>query len=173
MTQPTGNFKRELVAVLPRLRRFACALSGSQADAEDLVQSAVERALRHNQSWQEGTRFDSWMFRIIQNLWRDELRAHRRRALPLEDVGDLPDERGTNVAMHRVELEQARAALATLPLEQREVMALVVLDGLSYSEAAATLDIPVGTVMSRLGRARGALVARMASPDVRPKIAKP
>src|SRR5262245_51921461 len=108
MTQSTGNFRRELVAVLPRLRRFACALCGSRADAEDLVQSAVERALRHDQSWQEGTRLDSWMFRIIQNLWRDELRAHRRRTLPLDEIGEVPDQRIADTALQRIELEQAR-----------------------------------------------------------------
>lgn len=172
MTQSSGNFRRELVAVLPRLRRFAYALSGNRTDAEDLVQSAVERALRHNESWQEGTRLDSWMFRIIQNLWRDELRAHRRRTLPLEDVGDLPDHGIADAALRRIELEQARAALDTLPLDQRAVIALVVLDGMSYADAAATLEIPVGTVMSRLARARGALVAKMA-PEVRPRLAKP
>jgi RNA polymerase sigma-70 factor (ECF subfamily) len=172
MTQSNGNFRRELVAVLPRLRRFACALSGSRADAEDLVQSAVERALRHNQSWQAGTRLDSWMFRIIQNLWRDELRAHRRRALPLDEVGELPDHGVADTAVQRIELDQARAALNTLPLEQREVIGLVVLDGMSYADAAATLEIPVGTVMSRLARARGALVAKLGS-EVRPKLAKP
>jgi RNA polymerase sigma-70 factor, ECF subfamily len=172
MTHSTGNFRRELVAVLPRLRRFACALSGSRTDAEDLVQSAVERALRHNESWQEGTRLDSWMFRIIQNLWRDELRAHRRRNVPLEDIGEVADHAVSDAAFQRIELDQARTALATLSLEQREVIGLVVLDGMSYAEAAATLEIPVGTVMSRLARARGALVSKLAS-EARPKLAKP
>ena len=77
------EFRRELVQLLPRLRRFASVLTRSHDDAEDVVQAAVERALRHADSWQQGTRLDSWLYRIMQNLWRDELRAHRRRAGPL------------------------------------------------------------------------------------------
>ena len=160
--------------MLPRLRRFAAALCGSPADAEDLVHSAVERALRHERSWQPGPRLDSWLFRIMQTLWRDELRSHRRRHVaPLEVLGEMSDERNTDAALRDIELEQARAALATLPLEQREVIALVVLESMSYQEAAATLNIPAGTVMSRLSRARAQLIARMSSIEVRPKVAKP
>jgi RNA polymerase sigma-70 factor (ECF subfamily) len=154
-------FKRELIELLPQLRRFAWVLTRSRADADDVVQTAIERALRHVDSWQQGTRLDSWLYRIMQNLWRDELRAHRRRAQPLDAALDLPGEDGRETAMQQIESLETRAAVAELPDEQRTVLTLVVLDGMSYQEAAQALEIPVGTVMSRLARARAKLASRL------------
>lgn len=153
------DFRHELVARLPRMRRFALTLCRTPHDAEDLVQMAVERALRHEASWEPGTSLDSWLYRILQNLWRDELRAHRRKAEPLDEVTELMGEDGREVTMNALQFAEARAALNTLPEDQRAVLTLVVLDGLSYQDAATALDVPIGTVMSRLSRAR----ARMAS----------
>ena len=155
------NFQQQLVALLPRLRRFALALCHSQHEAEDLVQNAVERALRNWQSWQAGTALDSWMYKIIQNLWRDELRAHRRRSEPLDDAAEMAGEDGRDVMLHHIQCAEARAALAALPEEQRLVVALVVLDGKSYQEAAEILAIPSGTIMSRLARARAKLASSL------------
>ena len=86
MVEDMTGFRDDLVSLLPRLRRFALATTNSRHEAEDLLQTAVERALRHETSWQQGTRLDSWMFKIMQNLWLDELRAHRRKTEPT-----LPD----------------------------------------------------------------------------------
>ena len=139
---------------LEELRRFALSLSQTPHDADDLVQAAVERALRHASTWQPGTAMDSWMYKIVQNLWRDELRAHRRRAEPLDESNDVMGEDGREVNLNRIQWAEARAAMQELPEDQRLVLTLVVLDGLSYQQAADTLEVPIGTVMSRLSRAR-------------------
>jgi RNA polymerase sigma-70 factor (ECF subfamily) len=167
-----SGFRDELVLLLPRLRRFALATTNSRHEAEDLLQTAIERALRNESSWQQGTRLDSWIFRIMQNLWLDELRAHRRRTESLDEVIDLPGEDGRDSMTYQVQFEEAQAALQALPDEQRAVIALVVLDGMSYQQTANTLNIPVGTVMSRLARARAVLASRLGS-DAKLKVAKP
>jgi RNA polymerase sigma-70 factor, ECF subfamily len=165
------GFPQQLVELLPRLRRFARALTRSDADADDLSQAAIERALMHAASWQPGTRMDSWLFRIAQNLWRDELRAHRRRAEPLEEEG-LAGEDG-RVSFHRqLEVRDVSRAFDELPEEQRVVMALVVLEGMQYGEAANTLGLPIGTVMSRLARARSRLAAVVSGESRRLRAAK-
>lgn len=167
-----AEFKRELVELLPRLRRFASALTHSHADAEDLVQTAVERALRHASSWQAGTRLDSWLYKIVQNLWRDELKAHRRRAEPLDAAADVVGVDGRETTLTHLRSIETRAALAELPEEQRLVVVLVVLDGMSYQQAAEVLNAPVGTVMSRLARARSKLAARLDDPAGRMRMSK-
>jgi RNA polymerase sigma-70 factor (ECF subfamily) len=166
------EFRRELVELLPRLRRFASVLTRSHADAEDVVQAAVERALRHADSWEQGTRLDSWLYRIMQNLWRDELRAHRRRAEPLESHAEIAGADGRDVTIQHILSNEARVALDELPEEQRVVIALVVLDGMSYQQTADILDVPVGTVMSRLARARAKLAARLGEGPQRVRAAK-
>ena len=166
------EFRRELVQLLPRLRRFAFVLTRSHDDAEDVVQAAVERALRHADSWQQGTRLDSWLYRIMQNLWRDELRAHRRRAEPLDLHADIAGADGRDVTIRHIQSNEAQQALDELPEEQRMVVALVVLDGMSYQQAADILDVPVGTVMSRLARARARLAASLGEGPQRVRAAK-
>lgn len=151
-----SGYSQQLVELLPRLRRFAMALTRSGADADDLTQAAIERALLHESDWQRGTRLDSWLFRIAQNLWRDELRAHRRRAEPLE--GDtLAGEDGRVSFDLPLQAREVAVAFDQLPEEQRIVLALVVLEGMPYREVAHTLGLPMGTVMSRLARARSRL----------------
>src|ERR1044072_8776097 len=130
------EFRRELVELLPRLRRFASVLTRSHDDAQDVVQAAVERALRHADSWQQGSRLDSWLYKIMQNLWRDELRAHRRRAEPLESHADIAGADGLEVTIQHTLPSQAPLALDELAEDQRVVIALVVLDGLSYKQTA-------------------------------------
>jgi RNA polymerase sigma-70 factor (ECF subfamily) len=166
------EFRRELVQLLPRLRRFAFVLTRSQDDAEDVVQAAVERALRHADSWQLGTRLDSWLYRIMQNLWRDELRAHRRRAEPLDSHADIAGADGRDVTIRHIQSNEAQHALDELPEEQRVVVALVVLEGMSYQQTADVLDVPVGTVMSRLARARAKLAASLGEGPQRVRAAK-
>jgi RNA polymerase sigma-70 factor, ECF subfamily len=152
------RFSDQLIAVLPRLRRFARGLSGSVADADDLVQAACERALARQHQFQEGTRFDSWMFRIVQTIWIDQVRSRDVR----KEDGDIAEDRlGSDEPARRVEarlaLNEVRRALEHLPPDQRVALLLVTVEGLSYKEAAEALQVPVGTIMSRLSRARVAL----------------
>jgi RNA polymerase sigma-70 factor, ECF subfamily len=165
------GFPQQLVELLPRLRRFARALTRTDSDADDLTQAAIERALMHAASWQPGTRLDSWLFRIAQNLWRDELRAHRRRSEPLEEEG-IAGEDGRVTFQRQLEVRDVARAFDELPEDQRVVMALVVLDGMQYSEAAHTLGVPMGTVMSRLARARSRLAAVVSGESRRLRAAK-
>ena len=153
-------FERDLLALLPRLRRFARALAIDAADADDLCQVVLERALKAEAQWEVGTRLDSWMYRIMRNCWIDEVRARRRRAETF-----VPEDEGREVgdADHRriearVELGNVDRAMAALPPEQREVIALILVEGLAYKEAAELLGLPMGTVTSRLVRGRQALM---------------
>ncbi len=150
---------QELVGLLPRLRRFAIGLCGQVDQADDLVQAACERALERRTQWTDGSRLDSWMFKIVQNLFLDQMRAHgvRRRyadGVAAVSTGALD---GNRVSESRLSLERVREGIQTLPPEQRSVLLLVCVEGLAYREVAETLSIPAGTVMSRLARARQAL----------------
>jgi RNA polymerase sigma-70 factor, ECF subfamily len=167
----TAPFAQQLVEVIPRLRRFARSLTRSPADADDVAQAAIERALLNQASWKPGSRLDSWVYRIAQNLWRDELRAHRRRAEPLDGV-DVPGEDGRESFTRMIEVGEVADSFHRLPEEQRLVLSLVVLDGLTYQEAADVLEVPVGTVMSRLARARGRLAAQVPNDAGRLRAAK-
>ena len=164
---PADMFSAELTALLPRLRRLASALARPPADSDDLAQASVERMLRARDQWQPGTRFDAWAFRVMRNLWIDTARANARqsaRRAPEEDglnVGDDPQP-GLEA---RSELAAVRRALAQLPPEQREVVALITIEGLGYAEAAAVLDLPIGTVSTRLLRGRTALLQLLAGKE--------
>ena len=155
-------FSDQLIAVLPRLRRFARGLAGSVSEADDLVQAACERALARAHQFQEGTRFDSWMFRIVQTIWIDQLRARDVRREGGEEEGlHVGTDETVRRAEARIALAEVRAVLSGLPAEQRNALLLVTVDGLSYKEAAEIADVPVGTIMSRLARARIALQAKL------------
>jgi RNA polymerase sigma-70 factor (ECF subfamily) len=158
MSQPVEALREQLVALLPRLRRFARALTRSPHDADDLVQIAVERALLRLDQWRPGSRLDSWMFGIIKNAWIDEVRARRRRdrVLAPEEAGEHIADAASESHIHRLSIE---AALARLPDEQRLAVALVLVEGLAYKEAAEVMDVPIGTLTSRLARGREALEA--------------
>jgi RNA polymerase sigma-70 factor (ECF subfamily) len=148
------------VELLPRLRRFARSLSRNQHDADDLVQSAVERAWRHLEQLKPGANLASWMFGIMKNAWIDDRRARGRRgevALP-EDSGDHP---AVNPSDLNTTLWSVSEAMDKLPEEQRLAVALVLVEGLSYKEASQLLEIPMGTLTSRLARGRTALAAAL------------
>ena len=153
----------ELAALLPRLRRFARSVARQREDADDLVQTALERALKHLDQWQPGTRLDSWMFRIMKNAWIDEVRARARHAEVL-----APEEAGESVGISQTSAQIARlsiaAAMARLPDDQRLAIGLVLVEGLPYKEAALALEIPIGTLTSRLARGRAALQAALGGP---------
>ena len=162
------QFSDQLIAVLPRLRRFARGLTGAAAEADDLVQAACERALTRAHQFQEGTRFDSWMFRIVQTIWIDQLRARDVR----KEDGELAEDRlGSDAPVRRIEarlaLAEVRHAIERLPPDQRTTLMLVTVEGLSYKEAAEVAGVPVGTIMSRLARARMALQQQLEVGDAR------
>jgi RNA polymerase sigma-70 factor (ECF subfamily) len=156
-------FERDLTELLPRLRRFAHALSRNGADADDLTQATVERALRSREQWQPGTRLDSWLYRIMRNLWIDTSRARirkERNEAPEDEAQSVGvDPRGAMEAA--IELKRAMAAMEQLPDEQREVVALILIEGFGYREVAEMLDLPIGTVSSRLVRGRTAMLAML------------
>lgn len=155
----TDEFRTRMVELLPRLRRFAYALTGDLDQGDDLVQEACVRALSRVDRFEPGTRFDSWMFRITQNLWLDRLRSSRVRGpvTDLEAASATAHTDGRAVVESRLTLELVSRAIAKLPHDLQVLIALVCIDGLSYQEAAEVTGTPIGTVMSRLARARRAL----------------
>ncbi|HKR92309.1 RNA polymerase sigma factor [Novosphingobium sp.] len=159
----TNRFCQELTALLPRLRRFARGLTHDAADADDLCQQTVERALKARQQWQDGTRLDAWIYRIMRNQWIDEARARTRRSQTFvhEDEGLKVGVAGHQAAENLVELGNVGRALARLPEEQREAVVLVLVEGFSYKEAAEIVGVPQGTLTSRLGRGREALLKEL------------
>lgn len=157
MPHDLSALRQEIAALLPRLRRFGRTLAHTREDADDLVQVAIEKALVRTEQWTPGTRLDSWMFRIMQNAWIDEVRARERRGQTF-----LPEEEGEQVGDGSATASQldailVRKAVAQLTDEHRAVVGLVLIEGLSYQEAAEALGVPVGTVTSRVARAREAL----------------
>ena len=152
-----------MIRLLPRLRAFGRSLTGTQDQADDLVQQTVEKALRNIESYTPGTRLDSWLFRIMRNTWIDGHRA-RRPTVALDDVETMTpliSEDGRDVTENRIYLAQVRRAMDSLPEDQRIVLMLVCVEGLRYREVAEALGIPEGTVMSRLSRGRLALAGAL------------
>ncbi len=150
-----AQFKADLVQMLARLRRFALTLTRNRDDADDLVQTAVERAILRQAQWQRGTRLDSWLYTMMRNLWVSELRSRRVRiGGGLVDASET-DELQTEVAApDHVYGNQMLAMVMSLPVGLSSALLLVAVEGNSYQEAAEILDIPIGTVMSRMSRAR-------------------
>ena len=156
----TDAVREGLIPLLPRLRRLARALAGDVADADDLVQLTLERALARAAQWQPEAPLDKWVFAIARNAWRDELRARGRsqKLFAPEEAGEMVADNYSGQSAQQMDL--ARAWTALLP-DHREVVALVLVEGLSYGEAAELLQLPVGTVTSRLARARAILQAQL------------
>ena len=152
---------RDFVQYIPRLRRYARALTGDRARADDLVQDTLERALVKFHLWQPGSDLRAWLFTIMHNVYINQLRA-----LPAGMTAGWDDEaaqlavRATQIDW--LEIHDLQTALLRLPEEQREVLLLVGLEQMTYEEAAGVLGIPIGTVMSRLSRARERLRALLA-----------
>jgi RNA polymerase sigma-70 factor (ECF subfamily) len=160
------SFQQELVALLPRLRRFARNLTRSPHDADDMVQIAVERAITRSDQRQPDQRLDGWMFKIVRNAWIDEVRSRRRR-----DKIFVEEQAGEHVGSETIEKEatlmSVQAAMLHLPEEQRMAVSLVLIEGLPYKEAAAVLEVPIGTLTSRLARGREALQALLGEEEDR------
>ncbi|SAK93586.1 RNA polymerase sigma factor [Caballeronia fortuita] len=147
------SFESDLLAHLPQLRRYARALTGDRAWADDLVQDATERALNRAKSFHAGTNLRAWLFTIMRNLYIDQLRGRRDIAVDDETAPwrQMAAPRGE---VDGLVLRDVQRALYCLPVEQREVMLLVCVEEMSYQEASVVLNVPTGTVMSRLSRAR-------------------
>lgn len=158
MAESSPDVRDAIAALLPRLRRFGRTLARHPEDADDLVQIAVEKALTHTEQWLPGTRLDSWIFRIMQNAWIDETRMRERRNQTFveEEAGENV---GANTTDAQIDAIAVRKAVAQLGDDQRVVVGLVLVEGLPYQEAADVLGIPLGTLTSRLARARDALQA--------------
>lgn len=158
MTHSLDSVRAKLIEVLPRLRRFARTITRDVHDADDLVQLAIERSLQRHAQWDGNSKFESWMFGIMRNAWIDEVRSRQRRnqILAPEEAGEHAGDRGLEPQERTWSIQ---AALAQLPEEQRMVVGLVLVEGLAYKEAAHVLEIPIGTVMSRLSRGRETLQA--------------
>lgn len=164
------SFTDGIVALLPRLRRFARALTRSVEEADDLVQDACERALARAHQFIPGSRLDSWLFRIVQNRWLDRCRERRTAGRPVavEEAFDLAGSDGRASGEARLLMGRLVDALDTLSAEQRLVLVAVCVEGLSYREAAELLEVPIGTVMSRLARARARLHELVMDEEERP-----
>lgn len=157
------RFADDLIALLPRLRRYALSLCKRRDLADDLVQTAAERALAARDRFDPSTRLDAWMFRILHNAWLDGLRRQRTRGTEV-DIADAPEARtvdGPAVTEAHLMLKSVEAAIDRLPEDQRAVLLLVCVEELPYRETSEVLGIPLGTVMSRLARGRVALSEMM------------
>lgn len=159
----TGDLRSELTAHIAALRRYAIVLTGNRADAEDLVQECLARAIAAAASWPGGPHLRRWLFRILHNIHVSDLRRRRVRSdydrATVFETAHAPDQPA------QLEAQAVLAALARLPEPQRQAISLIAIDGMRYDEAAAILGIPVGTLMSRLARGREALRQALGDKD--------
>ena len=158
----SSNLRRELRALMPRLWRYGLVLSGNREDAADLAQATAVRALERAHQFRQGTDFDRWCFTILSSIWKNELRARAvrrgRGLVPVDDAGLQAQDNGDVNILAR----QVLSFMQALPEAQRETLYLVYVEGYSYAEAAERLEIPIGTVMSRLANGRRKLNEAMA-----------
>lgn len=152
----------KILEILPGLRRFAFALTGAKHDADDLLQATVEKLLLSAEAPKDNIELQKWAFRVCRNQWIDEVRKQKVRLA--DDLADteLPVDQIDNDRrlLSRITLEEVNAAMSQLPEKQRVALAMVALGGLSYAEISAALDVPIGTVMSRISRARTELASQ-------------
>ena len=157
--------REALLAELGGLRKFCISLTGTVADGDDLLQATVERVL--DKGMPEGAHVAKWAYRVCKNAWIDEIRSRDVRQkypqLVVDEDNDTPS--AEQSASGQRELEKINAALAELPVEQRLALTLVAIDGKTYAEAAEILEVPVGTIMSRIARARRNLVKQRGPQD--------
>lgn len=162
-----ADLTEQLVGLVPRLRRFAIGLSGSVDRGEELVQTACERLLRRKEGLRADTRLDSWMYQVIRNLHIDGIRAQTvrdRSADEIRQTARLHPVDG-NTMYSELRLREVHQAMQALSEEHRAALMLICVEGLSYKEAAEVLQVPLGTVTSRLVRARKALLDQLDDED--------
>lgn len=153
------NRRFDVIGHLASLRRYARSLTRSDTESEDLVQDALLKAYERRASFDEGRGLGPWLLSILHNAFIDRQRARRAEQTRIERASELQHPHVEPVQDHHVRLVQVRRAFMALPDEQRAALHLVAIEGLSFAEAATALDIPIGTLMSRLGRARATLRA--------------
>ncbi|MBE0486396.1 RNA polymerase sigma factor [Marinobacter sp.] len=160
---------KEIIELLPGLRRFAYSLTGSMPDADDLLQSTVERLLARSRP--DDVDLTKWAFRVCRNVWIDECRARkvRREAAEKPELTEGQVVNGEHDTTQQMEWSRVDAAMAELPMDQRQIISLVAIQGMSYNVVADILDVPKGTVMSRLARARAALSDALTPAGMRTK----
>jgi RNA polymerase sigma-70 factor (ECF subfamily) len=152
-----ADIRSRLVEEIPRLRRYARTLTRDITAADDLVQDCLTRALSKSHLWQEGSDLRAWLFTILHNQYVNQVRRSVREGTAAALTEDEPGLTGAPSQDKRIELRDLERALAKLPDEQRSALLLVGMEGMQYEEVAAVLDVPVGTVRSRLSRGREAL----------------
>jgi len=162
----------DIVGQLGSLRRYARSLTRNGADAEDLVHDALVRAYERRGTFRADGNLRAWLLTIVHNIFIDRMRSRRSEAARIEQAGHLADGSMPASQEHSVRLSQVREAFLALPEEQRSALHLVAIEGLSYAEAAEVSGLPLGTLMSRIGRARAALreMEEGASAKVRPRL---
>lgn len=169
MSTPSQEFRDGLVQALPPLRRFALVLTRAEADADDLLQATCERALARWTQFQPGTRQQSWLFSIMHSIWKNML---RKQATRTRVHAELPPEEGITDGIRivdgKIAFAEVLSHLNEIDPDQAMAVTLVSLDGLSYREAAQVLDIPQGTLESRIARGRIALGRRLQDVSARP-----
>jgi RNA polymerase sigma factor (sigma-70 family) len=172
MQENSHHDDEQLLTWVPRLRRYARALVGNRDDADDLVQDTLERAWAKSAMWRGVTDMRAWLFGIMHNLHVDGVRRPKLHTVVLDE--DTPEIPVASTQSDRLAVLDLQSALERLPVEQREIVLLIALEDLSYAEVAATLGIPIGSVMSRLSRGRERLRSLMEGrPDpVRLKVVK-
>jgi RNA polymerase sigma-70 factor (ECF subfamily) len=153
-----------IVACIPSLRRYARGLTSHRDEADDLVQDTLERAWKQFSLWQKRSDIRAWMFGILHNRFIDLTRS-RGRSVEQHTGDTLPEVPQRAMQADQLEIRDLQTALQRLPIEQREVLLLVGVEGLTYQEASAVLDVPLGTVMSRLSRGRESLRLALQGPD--------
>lgn len=161
MARDRTGLHRELVGLAPQVRRYAYALTRNPSDADDLLQATLERVL--SKPVPEDAELAKWTYRVCRNVWIDEIRSRKVRREAAPEIASAPDQTVTTEEQvaARMALQRAQDGIDKLPEEQREVLALVAIAGMAYRDAAEALSIPIGTVMSRLARARAALATHM------------
>jgi len=149
-----SEIKKQIVVLIPKLRRYARALTQNKESADDLVQDALERALTKSELWKRGTDLRAWLFTVLHNVHINNLQKDRRRGthFPIEDT--MENLSYSDSQLTEIELKDCLGALSLLSIEQREVIVLVAIEEMDYAQVAAVIDAPIGTVMSRLSRAR-------------------
>ncbi|MEM8871608.1 MAG: RNA polymerase sigma factor [Pseudomonadota bacterium] len=166
MSISPDEFKSDLIRLLPRLKRFAMSLTRSAADADDLLQEACTTALHKWQQYDPSQPFDRWMFRVVRNLWVSEVRKRQVRQgqgqVPAEDALELHVEDTTEEALTA---QVVRSKVDGLPKELSQPLMMVCSEGYSYRETSELLDVPIGTIMSRIHRARKLLTAVLAETE--------
>lgn len=164
------QFKSEMIGLLPRLRRFAISLTRSGPDADDLLQEACTTALQRWQQYDPSQPFDRWMFRVVRNLWISEIRKRKvRQGAGQIDAADADELQTPGAAEDAVTVQQVRQKVADLDQDLAQPLMLVCAEGYSYKEAAELLSIPIGTVMSRIHRARKLLVSGLTAEESVPQ----